>query len=302
MHLRHQIAPALALALALFLSAAWAQAPGAPPPSDEQIRALVARALKNQHQNDLLLKQYSRTEHDRVHASGHGLSDKDTLTRIVPTGTGEAKVELERNGTPTTPAQREDAWKAVTLALSNNSRVDDPEVKKDYERAAKRDHERAELVDAIASAFRYHFVHRENLNGRTVALFTFEPTPGFHTSVRFAGICAKIHGMVWVDENAAQIVRLDAQMFDDYSFVAGIVAKIYRGSRLILDLGEMEPGVWMLTHASVDLEGRRLMFAASLHETIDDRDYRRIGLPREALQSISLEQAADTKKNPASQR
>ena len=294
MRLHRFILTALPLAAAMFLPGSRAQDADNRPdaaPTGDQIRQLVARTLMNEHDDDLLLQQYDRTEHDEVHATGHGLSDKDTLNRIVPTGTGEAHVELAKNGMPTTAAQREEAWKAIAQTLSNNARTNDPEIKKDYERAAKRERERAELVDAVAMAFRYHFVERENLGGRRVALFTFEPEPGFRTSVRYATICSKIHGMVWVDENAAQIVRLDAQMFDDYSFVAGIVAKIYRGSRLVLDQSEVEPGVWMPTHTNVDLEGRRFVFAASIHETIDDRDYRRVGHPQEALQAIALERA-----------
>lgn len=270
------------------------------PLSDQQIRELTMRVLNNQHRNDMALEQYMRTEHDQLR--GKGVTNKETLVRIVPTGTGEAKVELKRDGMPTDPAVQEEQWRAVKKALSANCQPDDPEVKKDYERAAKRDHERAEIVDAVGKAFHFHYVGREVIGGQKLLVLSFDPDPSYHSSIRYSSITAHIHGKVWVNESTAQAVRIEAELFDAYSLAGGLLAKIYSGSGVVLEQSEIEPGVWLPTHFSYDLTGRKLVFAITMHDQTETTEYRRVGPPREALQAISMERPEQALENAKNQR
>jgi hypothetical protein len=272
------------------------------PLTDEQVRALASRVLQNQHQNDRLMNLFERTEHNQASGTGQGAEHKDTLARVVPTGTGEARVELQRSGKPTDAAVREQQWHNVTQALVTNSRTDDPEVKKEYARAEKRRHERDEFADAAGKAFRYHYAGRETIGGRKLVKVTFDPDPSFHTSIRFASICAHIRGTAWVDEANAQIVRVEAEMFDDYSIVGGLLAKVYRGSRLNAEQAEIEPGVWLPIHTSYNVLARKLVFGVTMHEQMDYSDYRRVGAPREALLAISNEHAPQAVEDVKTQR
>jgi hypothetical protein len=293
----------LAVACVVFGPAAKSQdqtAQSDAPPTDQQVRALEMRVLENQHHNDLLLEQYDRTEHDLLR--GKGVTNKETIARVVPTGTGEARVELQRDGMATDPALQAQQWRAVTQALLNNSRTDDPEVKKEYEKAEKRDHERAEIIDSVGKAFRFHYVDREVVGGRKLLVLSFDPDPGFHSSLRYASICAHIHGKAWVDESSAQVVRVQAELFDDYSLAAGLLAKVYRGSSVTLEQTEVEPGVWMPAHTSYEVAGRKFLFSLVMHEQIEDNDYRRVGPPREALQAIGSEHSEQSLENVKVQR
>jgi len=175
-------------------------------------------------------------------------------------------------------------------------------VKKAYERAAKRKRERTELVAAISKAFRFHYMGRDNIQGRTVLEVVFEPDPTFRPSSRYASIYKHVRGRAWVDESSAQIVRLNAELFEDASFGGGLVAKVYRGSRLILEQREVQPGVWMPTHTSYDLEGRLFLFPANFHQQLEAGDYRRIGLPQEALPLIRREHPEQAPEQVTSRR
>jgi hypothetical protein len=182
-------------------------------------------------------------------------------------------------------------------ALSTNSRTDDPEVKKDYERAAKRQHERAEIVDALGKAFHFHYVGRVMLGNRKVLELNFDPDPTFHSSLRYSSICAHLKGKVWVDESSAQVVRLEAELFEDYGLAAGIIGKVYGGSSASLEQTEIEPGVWEPTRLVYDVTGRKFVFPVTMHGETVDSDYRRIGPPREALQTIGREHRNPTAEN-----
>ncbi len=262
------------------------------PPTPEQLKQLTERTLKNQHHNDRMIQQYRRTERDLLRASGKGLSSKNTLSIVIPTRTGEAKVELERDGKPTDPEVQEQQWRRIARILARKDDPDDPDLKRQYERAEKRRHERAQMVDAVGKAFRFRFEGRDTSSGRTLLITTFEPDPSFHSSIKYANVYKHLHGRVWVDEANAQIVRLTAELMDDVSFAGGLVAKIYRGSNVTLEQTEVEPGVWFPSHARFDLAGRVLLFPAVYQEELHDSEFRRLGLPEEALLKILQEHPA----------
>jgi hypothetical protein len=259
------------------------------PLTAQQIRAMVGRAIVLQHKSDQALDEYDRTE--RVVNRNREDKITETTSHVVPTGTGVQRVEMERNGQPVSQAEVAQMWRNVAGDLELKSRPGDPRVKQDYQKAAKRKLERARMVDAIGQAFRFHWVARTVREGRAVIELRFEPDPGFKPAVRFAGVYKHIWGKAWVDESSGQVVRLEAELRRDVAFGGGIVGKIYRGSRIEVEQAEVAPGVWLPTHYSYDIEGRKFLFPASLHRKLDASAYRRVGPPAEALALIRSEHA-----------
>jgi hypothetical protein len=254
------------------------------------VRAIVDRAIELQHQSDDLLDQYDRTERI-VDFDRDKTKRSETTSRAVPVGTGTMRVEMERDGRPATPEEITKAWRNITGALESRTRTDDPKVKQDYEKAAKRGREYARMVDAIGDAFRFRWAGRSMREGRAVIELDFEPQPEFKPSLRFAGVYKQIWGKVWVDESSGYVVRLEAELRRDISFVGGIAGKIYRGARVEVEQAEVAPGVWLPVFNSYDIDGRRFLFPASLHRRQYAGEYRRIGPPAEALALLRSEQA-----------
>jgi len=296
----------IALALLLLMAAAVVQSAVADPPqaalaaqegasrqdaplSVEQVRAMVKRAIAMQHQSDEALEEYDRTE--RIVDRNRDQKNTDTTSRVVPVGTGAMRVELERNGQPAPPAEIAQAWRNVAGTLESRSRPDDPRVQKEYEKAAKRRREVARMVDAIGEAFRFRWAGRTMREGRTIVELDFEPEPGYKPSLRFSGVYKQIWGKVWVDESSGYVVRLEAELRRDISFVGGIAGKVYRGARVEIEQAEVAPGVWLPTRNSYDIDGRKFLFPASLHRKQYASGYRRIGPPAEALSLIRSEHA-----------
>jgi hypothetical protein len=287
--MRITLALPLFSALAAISTAQHHASDGSAPFTAEQMRAVVNRAIALQHRIEEALNEYDRTE--RVVNRDRDGEITMTTAHVVPTGTGVLRVEVERNGQAAPPEKIAQAWRSVAGDLEVKSRPDDPWVKRDYERAAKRKLERARMVDAIGQAFRFHWVGRSMRNGRAVIELRFEPLPDFKPQVRYAGVYKHIWGRAWVDESSGHVMRLEAELRRDVSFGGGIVAKIYRGSRIEIEQAEVAPGVWLPTHYSYDIEGRRFLFPASWHRKLDASRYRRVGPPAEALALIRSEHA-----------
>jgi len=282
---------------ALFQLSAGAESDNHPdndvPLTPQQVRALVDRVIENQRNNDQMLEEYARTEHEVARRDGKGGMAIDTTSRVVPIGAGIAHVELERNGMPADSSYIEQQWQGVAQALLVQSQASEPRPKQAQDRGSKRKRERLEMIDAFGQAFVFHWAGRTIVGGRTLVQLTFDPDPAFRSSARFANLFAHTSGVVWIDESTSQLAHAAAELTDDVTWAAGLIAKLYKGGQFTYEQQELSPGLWAPTVYSYDFDGRKFLFSSlSEHERVDYSDYRRIGPPEEALGLIRREHPA----------
>jgi len=273
------------LACALFSSPFTADA----EPPDE-VRALVERAIANQHRNDVALAEYERLER-RVALRGEndeGVRESETL-RVVPTGTGTLRLLVEKNGRRVEPEfyrkQLRDLEQALVWALDPQ----EARQKQRVEKWAKRAKERAEMVDAVREAFRFTWLGREERNGRTLVKLRFDLNPEFKLRSRTTQMFAHVRAVVWIDEAAGQLARVEAEIIRDISFGGGVLGKVYRGGRFVLEQQEVSEGIWLPSLYILDFRGRKFLFGAEIHDRIEASGYRRIGPPSQALAAVRRE-------------
>jgi len=269
-----------------------------PALTPQQIHALVLRGIANQHKDDAALDEYERTE--RVVSRGRDGAMHEVTSRVVPHGeTGDLHVELERDGVPTAPAALASQWRFVAAALAGYSNANDPRFKQDREKAAKRDAERDQMEDAIGTAFRFHWMGRKRDSGHELIELSFEPDPAYKPTVRFTNLYQHIRGTAWFDESSGQVVRVQAGLFEDVSFVGGIVARLYRGAQCTIEQAEVAPGVWFPARYAIDIDGRKFVFGSvSMHQVVDVSGHLRVGPPREALAIIRRDYPEATVNRP----
>ena len=289
---RTQIAVALVPLMAATVLLA-AQYPAGRPDAalnDAQVRAIVTRAIALQHLSDDALDLYDRTEHiiDRDDEK-----TKETTSRLVPVGASEVRVDLNRDGQPVPREEIAQKWAYVLDVMEQRTHRNDPDVKKEYEKAAKRQDYATKMVDAIEEAFQFRYAGRSVRAGRPVIELDYQPNPAYKPNLRFAGVYKQIWGKVWVDEASGYVVRLEAELRRDIPIGGGIVGKIYKGSRVELEQAEGAPGagVWLPTFTSYDVDFRKFVFRGSYHRKLYASDYRRIGPPGEALTLLRNEHA-----------
>jgi len=287
------------LAAGMTLSAAWPLVfpPGEPehdegkysqaPLTAQQIHDLVHQAIENQRRNDALLDQYARTEHSVFHGSAKE-PQRDTVSRVIPARAGIIRVELERDGKASDAAYLEEQWHGAAQALLAAAHGRDPHVANYFDIARHR-HDRADMVSAIGSAFIFRWAGRAVSNGRAVVKLDFTPDPTYRSSARFAPLYAHSKGTAWVDESNAQLIRAEADLTDDVSWGAGIIAKVYRGGQFTFEQHEVARNVWMPAHYSYDFDGRKFIFSLNIHERMEYSDFTRVGPPEEAIAVIQRE-------------
>ncbi|HVB85255.1 MAG TPA: hypothetical protein VNK23_01135 [Candidatus Dormibacteraeota bacterium] len=267
--------------------------PSVPAPSQAEMRERREKLIANQHADDEALNLYGRIEHWVERSGGKNSRVLDDRTyRVVPTGGGTMKILLNDHGAGVSAddyRRQLKAWKQVLETMTQPNSAKGQTARAKYE---KRERQRAQFVDAAKNAFLPKWLGRQTIDGHSCGVFELLPNPEFHPSSIFEGALAHVTAKIWLDAQSDQLVRGEAWVTSDISFIAGIAGKVYRGSRVEMDQAQITPGVWLPIHYEYDLTGRKFLFPFGEHQTIDVKDYRRIGTPREALAEVETELAS----------
>jgi hypothetical protein len=153
---------------------------------------------------------------------------------------------------------------------------------------AKRRKDRNEVIDATRNAFLFTLVGREPRGGRVLAKYEMSPSATFKPTSRFSSVLTRVHGYVWIDEDAGELARVEGEVTEDVPFGL-FLGKIYKGSHFLQERHEVRPGMWQPTFSQYDFDGRKLFSAFSIHERSFFSNYRYIGPPKEALEVIRKE-------------
>lgn len=266
---------------------------GAQPPTDAELLERRDKLIANQHADDQALDLYERIERFIDHSGGtdaHVLNDR--TYRVVPTGGGTMKILLRNDGALVSAndyRRQLEAWRDVLEMMSTPGDAKGATARAKYE---KRQRQRTEFVDAAKDAFLPKWLGRETYDGHSCDVFELDPNPEFHPTSIFESALAHVTAKIWLARGSDQLVRGQAWVTSDISFVAGIAGKVYRGSKVEIDQAEVAPGVWLPTHYEYDFAGRKFLFPFSQHQTIEVTHYQRLGSPPEALAEVTSELAS----------
>jgi hypothetical protein len=268
-------------------------------PTGEQLQSLIARVIENQHHNDRAIEEYERVEHVILRKYGNSSEVMSERTeRLLPSGTGIIHLQTAQSSPPVTPEahrrQLQYAVSALELYLHPNDHV-----RQDLAKFEKRRHDRDDLVDAMAKAFRVTSAGRETRSSQTLVKLVLDPDPNFKPATRLAAAFEHVHAAIWIDESHAQATRLEIDITSDISFGGGIVAKIYQGGHFVMEQSEAAPGVWLPTLYTYDVDGRKFVVGFNIHEKTEVTHYRHVGPPSQSIEIIRAELNNLTAETPA---
>jgi hypothetical protein len=114
------------------------------------------------------------------------------------------------------------------------------------------------------------------------------PNPAFKPTSRLTSIFPRVHGYVWIDDDAGELARIEGDVTEDIS-IALFLGKIYKGSHFMQERYEVQPGLWQPSFSQYDFDGRKFFSGFSMHERTFYSNYRYIGPPKEAIEAIRKE-------------
>ena len=265
------------------------EVPQAPPQLTETEKlAFLDRVIANTKNDEHAMDVHERVERVEVRKNANdALPAEVRISRVVPAGTGTDRIPLGADAKPANAAayraELEKLERALLWASSSGRAQRDA-----YEKIAKKQKERIEILEATRNGFLYTFESRELRAGRTLAKYRLEPNPAFKATSRATSIFSKVRAIAWIDEDSGQIARVEVEVIADISF-GMFLGKIYKGSHFMQERYEVAPGIWLASFLQYDFDGRKFFLSISVHERTFYSNYRRIGPPKEALATIRAE-------------
>lgn len=264
--------------------------------SAEVFRTVIGKVKEAEH----ALYLYERIE--RVESrkeAGDGAPQSVKVSRVVPAGTGIAKIALSAEGKP----PDDETYRSELNRLLNTltwAAAPGEAQREAYQKVQKKQKERDDVIDATRNALVFTYQSEEQRDGRTLAKYRMEANPKFKPTNRATSILAKVKGFVWVDEATQQLARVEGEVTEDIS-LGLFLAKVYKGSRFMQDRYELAPGLWLPSFTQFDFDGRKFFSSFAVHERTFYSNYKRVGPPAEAIPRIQAEiarlDAAKTAQN-----
>jgi hypothetical protein len=139
---------------------------------------------------------------------------------------------------------------------------------------------------------------RERFRGQDVLVFDFEPNPEYKPKNMVERLVKELAGVVWVDEKANDVARLEAYFVGDFHLGGGILASVQKGTSFVFEQAYLNNEVWLPTYEEAHVGARVLLVKGfKLNAITRYSDYKRFNV--ETLNSIGKPKEAPPAPSPA---
>jgi hypothetical protein len=249
-----------------------------PPLSQEEIRELIRQASEKDIENDKKQRDYTyveREEQHKLNGKGESQSVESKTHEIMVLYDEPVERLIAKDDKPLSAKETAKEDERIQKIVDKRKNESENDRKKRREKEEKEREDDRQFVREVTDAYNFHFAGIENLNGRDTWVIDAEPRPGFEPHRREAKVLPKFRFRVWIDKADSEWVRLDADCIDTVSF-GWFLARIHKGSHIVIDQTPVNDEVWLPKHVSLKLDARVALLAnINLQEEITYRDYRK---------------------------
>jgi hypothetical protein len=246
--------------------------------SQEQMQQLFRVGADKDIENEKRLRDYTYIERDEEHKlDGRGdVKSTDVKTYEVMELYGEQVQRLiEKDGKPLDAEDSAKEEKKIQKIVDKRKNESEDTRRKRTQKEEKDREDGRKFVREVADAYNFHLVGTESLGGRDAWVIDAEPRPGYEPHMKEAKFLPKFHGRVWIDKDEAQLAKLDVTCIDTVS-LGWFLARIHRGSRIVVEQTRVNDEVWLPKHLAVKVDVRLALlknFNVEMEQTY--RDYRK---------------------------
>jgi hypothetical protein len=229
-----------------------------PSLSQQQIQELFRKVAENDLQNNKKERDYTYTERREEHKlDGQGrVKSTEIKTFEIMQLYGEPVERLVSKDDE--PLSAKDASKEdqKIQKLIDQRKSESPENRRKREDKEEKEQEQGrQFVREVADAYNFRLVGIEALDGRPTYVIDAEPRPGYVPHLKDAKFLPKFRFRAWIDKEESQWKKLDIQCIDTVS-VGLILARLHKGSRIVLEQTRVNNEVWLPQHVALKLDAR----------------------------------------------
>jgi hypothetical protein len=134
---------------------------------------------------------------------------------------------------------------------------------------------------------------RERFRGQDVLVFDFEPNPEYKPKNLEERVVKELAGVIWVDEKAKDVVRLEAYFVGDVHIAGGVLANLQKGTSFTFEQAYINNEVWLPTYFEAHV-GVRFLLVKGIKVNVITKysDYKRFNV--ETLSTIKKPNETET--------
>jgi len=246
--------------------------------SQEQIQEMIRRVAEKDRENDKLQRDYTyveRVEEHKLNGKGEVGSTETRTYDVLQIYSDQVRrlTSKDDKPLPAKDAAKEDEKIQKIIDKRKNESEGDREKRLKKEEKEREDDRR--FVGEVADAYNFKLAGLQTLDGRETYVIDADPRPGFEAKSREAKILPKFKFRVWIDRAENQWVKLDAQCIDTVS-VGLFLARIHKGSRIVIDTVRVNDEVWLPRRVDLRLDAKvALLKNYNLEEDITYANYKK---------------------------
>ncbi len=146
-------------------------------------------------------------------------------------------------------------------------------------------------IEIFLRACQFVNPRRERFRGQDVLVFDFEPNPEFKPHKLVEKLAQKLAGVIWIDEKAHDVARLEAYFTGDMKIAGGLLANLQKGTSFVYEQAYVNNEVWLPTYMEAHI-GVRFLLVKGIKASVVTRywDYKKFNV--ETLSTIAKPKGA----------
>lgn len=234
------------------------------------IPALLRQVEKNQQRVEQDREKYSFTDVEEQQTVGRdGKVTQRTVRQYdVFFLNGQLIRRLvKKNGKPLSASAQRKEDARVRKQVEKNER----KAQKDQQTSKK-----AITIDVFLRTSRFVNPRWVTVDGRKALAFDFVPNHAFRPSSLPERVAHDLRGVMWVDAQAREVVRLEAGLSSPFRVGGGILGSVEKGTTVTLEQKLVDGDVWLPSYSAIDLSARLLLFKKLRMNVIDEYSHYRV--------------------------
>ena len=269
------------------------------------IKSLLLDVAKNQKAIEELQKQYTChlvAEEERFDSKGGVTSRTVKEYDVFNCGGDEIRHLVKDESKPLTAEQQHKEDERFDKEFSEFQKKQ-AELANDPKKQEKEDERQQAQISDFLRAESFTNPRRERFRGQDVIVFDFGPNPDYKPRKLVESIVQKLVGVVWIDEEARDVARLEARFSETAKIGGGLLASLDKGTNLVIEQTKINGEVWLPSYAEVHATARVVFVKVHQNEIDRYSDYKkfrvetRIG-PSTPVKDPAPDPASDTVPKP----
>jgi len=222
-----------------------------------EIAALLKDVDANQKQIDKMKENYTcmvREIEQQVDGTGKIKKQSANLYEESYVEGHEIDRQMEKDGKAFTPdEQKKEDARVEKAVLRDQKRAEEERTK------PKKQNDDDVGIEDFLRISKFSNPRWERFRGQDVVVFDFGPNPDYKPKKLAEKAIHDLEGVVWIDPNARDVVRLEARFDNSLNIAGGMLASLQRGSAFVFEQTLMNSEVWLPSYDEIHVGVKILM-------------------------------------------